>query len=61
MNESRFMSTADTAALLCVSETTLAKWRTAKKHLSYCKIGGLNKYERKDVEAFLEKSKRKVA
>lgn len=36
------------------SVSTLAKWRMAKKHLKFSKMGKYIKYRRSDIEEFLE-------
>lgn len=44
-----------------LSVSTLAKWRMDNKHLSFSKIGKYIKYQRADIEAFLNSNVIEVA
>jgi len=37
-----------------LSLDTLAQWRSQKVHIPYLKIGRLIRYDRRDIEAYLE-------
>jgi hypothetical protein len=43
------------------SVSTLAKWRMDNLHLSFSKIGKYIKYNRNNIQAFLESNKVEVA
>lgn len=43
------------------SVSTLAKWRMDNLHLPFSKMGKYIKYNRNDIEAFLESNKVEVA
>jgi len=48
------LTPAETAALLGMSKGTLEVWRSTKRYpLNFVKIGGLVRYRREDVEAFV--------
>lgn len=47
----------DVAQITGLSLETLAQWRSKKVHLPYLKIGRLIRYDRRDVEAYLESCK----
>ena len=47
-----------TAAVLGVSGKTLEKWRGQGGHLPFLKIGGLARYQKKDVLAYFDEQRR---
>src|SRR5262245_22880017 len=47
----------DVSRITGLSLETLAQWRSKKIHLPYLKIGRLIRYDRRDVEAYLEACK----
>ena len=47
----------DVSRITGLSLETLAQWRSKKIHLPYLKIGRLIRYDRRDVEAYLENCK----
>ncbi len=58
-NELNFMTTAEVATLFRTTRATIYYWR----HIGYgprgCKVGRKVLYQRADVEAFLEQSKKR--
>ena len=55
MMTERLMSPEEVADVLCVSTSTLAKWRgTGDPELPFLRIGGRIRYRSSDVDEFLE-------
>ena len=53
-NNQKLLNTAEAAAMLGVTENTLAVWRSTKRYqLPYVKVGRLVKYRLSDLEAFI--------
>lgn len=55
MPTERLLSSDEVADILDVSQNTLAKWRrTGDQELPYVMVGGLVRYRKSDVDAFLD-------
>ncbi len=51
------LTLTETAKLLRIQLSTIRAWRLAKKFLTFRKVGGRVLVARKDIEAFIERSK----
>lgn len=54
----RLLSPKEVASLLGISRNTLITWSKNKIHLQPFRIGRQLRYDEKDVQAFIEKTKR---
>lgn len=62
MTESKLdvlMTEKEVAALICITPRALQNWRLRGGGPEYIKIGRLVRYQRRDVEAFIQERKRK--
>lgn len=50
------LSTPQAAAYLCLSKITLERWRWKRTGPPFCKLGFLIRYDRADLDAFVERS-----
>ena len=55
---SPLLESKDVAKWLCVSEATLSRWRAINEGPRWVNLGGLIRYHRADVEAYLEGNRR---
>lgn len=51
----------DVSRITGISQETLAQWRSKKINLPYLKMGKLIRYDRRDVEAYLDACKVSVS
>ncbi len=55
------LTAEDVSKITGLSLETLAQWRSKKIHLPYLKIGRLIRYDKRDVETYLETCKISVS
>ena len=55
------LTTEDVSRITGISQETLAQWRSKKINLPYLKIGKLIRYDKRDVEAYLDACKVSVS
>lgn len=52
----RYLTPKEVAAMLRTTEGTLANWRYLGKNLDYLKVGGLPRYEAREVERYIKRN-----
>lgn len=55
-NLGRLVTEAEAAAMLCLSPTTLKKWRRTRRGPVYYRLGSAVRYKVDDLESYLEDS-----
>jgi hypothetical protein len=55
------LTSEDVSKITGISQETLAQWRSKKINLPYLKIGKLIRYDKRDVEAYLDACKVSVS
>lgn len=57
-NEDQTYKPEEAAAYLGLSQFTLSTWRSLKKGPAYIKIGNRVRYQKRDLDAFLETNRK---
>ncbi len=57
ITEKKFLTARETSKLLHISEQTLANWRHRGEGLKFCKFGRSVRYNKEDIELFVENSR----
>ena len=56
-----FFDPTEAAIYLGMAPATLARWRSEKAHLPYCKIGGTVRYKKADLDTYAESTRVQVS